>query len=141
MDKRKRKFQTEFIKENCAVMTVSEMSGKLRISTSTINRIMKTLNIQKRKIYSRTVDVSRYNPNPVTLTTHMLVCRYFYEGSSIKVIANHLNRPESVVSRILNECIENGNYYKYNLYGRSDEKKEDVKSAESEKTVCIDKAV
>ena len=63
MDKRKRKFQTEFIKENCAVMTVSEMSGKLRISTSTINRIMKTLNIQKRKIYSRTVDVSRYNPN------------------------------------------------------------------------------
>lgn len=141
MDKNKRKFQTEFIKDNCAVMTVSEMSRHLRISASTINRILKTLNINKRKIYSRTVDVSSYNPNPVTLTTHMLVCRYFFEGSSVKVIANQLNRPENVIEEILNECIENGNYYKYNLYGRDDEKKADVKCAEAEKTVCVSKAV
>ena len=136
MDKIKRKYQIEFIKDNCAVMTVSEMSKRLRISASTINRILKNLGISKRKIYSRTVELGNYNPNPVTLTTHMLVCRYYYEGSSIKVIANQLNRPENVIEKILHECIENGNYYKYNLFGRSDEIKSDVKLAESKKTVC-----
>ena len=141
MDKIKRKHQTEFIKENCAVMTVSEMSKRLRISPSTINRILKELGINKRKIYSRTVEVGQYNPNPITLTTHMLVCRYYYEGSSIKVIANQLNRPENVIEEILSECIENGNYYKYNLFGRCDEKKADVKLAETQKNVCTAKAV
>lgn len=40
----------------------------------------------------------------------MLICIYTAEAMSIKDIALFLNRPESVVSDILEECRKNGKY-------------------------------
>lgn len=61
------------------------------------------------------------NPSPVSPLTEMLVCRYYYEGDSVSGIAGELARPEETVREILNKCIENGNYLKFNLFGRDKE--------------------
>ena len=57
------------------------------------------------------------NPNPVTDTTKMLICRYYFEGEPISVISALLGREKSLIISILRECQNNGLYRNYNLYG------------------------
>ena len=51
----------------------------------------------------------------ITKTTKMLTCVYTEEGLSEKEISNILKRSESVISRILKKCKENGEYDKFIL--------------------------
>ncbi len=46
----------------------------------------------------------------ITDTTKMLICIYTAEGMSIKDIALFLNRPEAVITVILEACKKNGKY-------------------------------
>lgn len=125
-----RKAVEKFVKENASLLTVAEMSRRMKVSTSTINRILHKKRITKRKIFSKTRNGPQFNPNKPTETTHMLVCRYNYEGLSIPEIANTLNRKIEEIDRILSECIEMDVYWKYNYFGRSDEEKEKIRKKE-----------
>ena len=70
---------------------------------------------------------NKYNPNPVTYTTKMLICRYHEENlnkdmtekESIKNIASELCREKSIIKEILAECKADGRYELYNRYGKS----------------------
>lgn len=65
------------------------------------------------------------NPNPITNTTRMLICRYYKdnlrkgmtEAAAKYNIASELGRSAETVGEILAECIANGTYEMYNQYG------------------------
>lgn len=71
------------------------------------------------------------NPNPITDTTKMLICRYYYEGDTIDLISFQLGRTKEDVTSILRECLNNGLFQRYNLFGhliKSEAKKSGSKS-------------
>ncbi len=66
------------------------------------------------------------NPNPVTKTTRLLVCRYYQdnldkgmtEEAAKYNIASELSRTYETICSILEECKADGTYEIYNQYGR-----------------------
>ena len=116
------KKQSEFILENFGEIPCRIIAEELKISVSAVRSTAKRLGLKLTKeqlANLKTMYMTQCpNPNPITYTTHMLICRYFYEGSSISNIACTLGRSNDEINRILTECMENGNYIKYNLYGR-----------------------
>lgn len=112
--------QTAFIMKNYGKIPCRIIAEELGISVSAVRTSAKRLGLKisedKLAKLKTMYMTSCPNPNPVTLTTHMLICRYYYEGSSIANISCTLGRSKEQVKEILNECIENGNYIKYNLY-------------------------
>lgn len=57
--------------------------------------------------------VSKYNPNPITRDTVMIICMFHLEGQTPKQIAKHLMRPVDVVEKLLARAQKNGTYQKY----------------------------
>lgn len=57
--------------------------------------------------------VSKYNPNPITKDTVMIICMFHLEGQTVKQIASHLMRPEKVIEKILTRAIRDGRYQMY----------------------------
>ena len=114
--------QTEYILDNYGEIPSKVIANDLGISVSAVRTTAKKLGIKLTKdqlAALKTMYVTHCpNPNPITHTTHMLVCRYYYEGSSIANIAFTLGRSKEQINEILSECMKNGNYIKYNLYGR-----------------------
>lgn len=115
--------QAEFILKNYGEMPCRIIAEELGISISAVRSTAKRLGIKLTKaqlVNLKTMHMTHCpNPNPITYTTHMLICRYYYEGSSIANIACTLGRSKEQVKEILTECIKNGNYIKYNLFNRS----------------------
>lgn len=112
--------QRAFIMENYGQIPSKLIAKALDLSVAVVRSNAKLLGcrvtreqLQELKTYYCTTEE---NPNPVTNTTKMLICRYYYEGDSIQKIAFFLGRPVDVVSRILNECINNGLYRQFNLF-------------------------
>lgn len=64
--------------------------------------------------------LKRYNPNAITETTRMCICRYHYRGDDLLHIAQILNRPEPEIYNILYECLSTNKYYEYVIYGETD---------------------
>lgn len=60
------------------------------------------------------------NDRPVTQTTRMCICRWHYEGDSIKLICELLHREESVVINILRKSFRNGFYKSINIGYRAE---------------------
>lgn len=116
------KEQSNYILENYGEIPCRIIAEDLGISVSAVRATAKRLGLKitKQQLASlKTMYITQCpNPNPITHTTHMLICRYYYEGTSIANIAFTLGRSASQVSEILSECMENGNYIKYNLFGR-----------------------
>lgn len=114
------KEQADFILKNYGELPCRIISEELGISVSAVRTTAKRLGLKltKQQLANlKTMYMTQCpNPNPITYTTHMLICRYYYEGSSIANIACTLGRSKEQVKQILNECISNGNYIKYNLY-------------------------
>ena len=83
-------------------------------------RQMKTAGILPKYIYARPE-----NPNEITPTTIMLICRYhednfrkgMSEDDSIYDISDELCRPVKTVIEILDACKADGRYERFNLYG------------------------
>lgn len=112
--------QRSFIIENYGHIPSKLIAKALGLSVSVIRsnakllgcRVTKEQLAELKTFYCTTQE----NPNPITSTTKMLICRYYYEGDSIQKIAFFLGRTTDTVSRILNECINNGLYRQFNLF-------------------------
>ncbi len=57
----------------------------------------------------------KYNPNPITKDTVMIICMFHLEGQSVKQIAGLLKRPPDVVEKLLRRAIRDGRYQKYEM--------------------------
>ena len=55
----------------------------------------------------------KYNPNPISRDTVMIICMFHLEGQSVKQIAKLLKRPPKVVEILLRRAIRDGRYRMY----------------------------
>ena len=113
--------QSEYICINYGKIPCRFIADVLGISTSAVRSYAKRigLRITKQQLADlKTFGLSfRTNPHPITDTTKMLICRYYYEGDSFDYISYQLGRPKEVVVSILRECMNDGTYRNYNLFG------------------------
>jgi transposase len=113
--------QSEYICINYGKVPCRFIADVLGVSVSSVRSFAKRigLRITKEQLADlKTFGLTfRLNPNPVTDTTKMLVCRYYYEGDSFDFIAYQLGRPKELVISLLRECINDGTYRNYNLFG------------------------
>ena len=111
-----------FLKQNYAFMTIPQLEEAMGISEYRIRNLAKSLRLKKTEKQRRLLRGRRggwvQNPNPVTATTWMLVCRYDYEGLSRQEICRELGRSTREVEDILKHSRANGNYRRVNRYGR-----------------------
>ncbi|MFA7636579.1 MAG: hypothetical protein WCX81_02305 [Monoglobales bacterium] len=114
--------QAKFIIDNYGEIPCRVIADELGLSISAVRAAARRmgLKITKEQLAElKTIHVSQeMNPNPITPTTKMLVCRYSYNGDSPATIAFFLGRSVDQINTILQECIENGSYIRYNLFGR-----------------------
>lgn len=116
------KEQAKYIIDNYGELPCRAIAEDLGISVSAVRSVAKSfgLKITKEQLAElKTMYMTTSpNPNPVTGTTRMLICRYYYDKASISNIACTLGRSTEQVKQILSECMENGTYIRYNLFGR-----------------------
>lgn len=118
----------EYIRQNYGKCRTSDIAAKIDKSGDAVRYAAKCMNLKitkaQRKIINQQGVKRGVKPNPVTETTHMLVCRYDYDGMSKFEISRLLGRTEAELDDILTECMNSGNYEKYNRYGRYHYEKE-----------------
>lgn len=99
---------------------IARKLGRTITSVEIKIRSMKTAGIIPRYIYAHAE-----NPNEITDTTVMLICRYHKdnlrkgmdEDDAIYDISDILCRSVKTVMEILDTCKADGRYERYNLYG------------------------
>ncbi len=101
-----------YIRRNYGDIPVKLIAEDLGMSPSAVSRTAHRLGIRIPPSDMRTLKCMsrRDNPNPVTYTTKLLICRYYSEGSSINLISYLLGRPRSVIEEILHKCQNDGFY-------------------------------
>ena len=113
--------EINYIKAKYTNTPVEDIARKLRRSVMLVeNQISEMLAQGVIANYSR-----KLNPNPITNTTKMLVCRYYKDnlqrGMEEKAakcnIASELSRTYDTICSILEECKADGMYEVYNQYG------------------------
>ncbi len=116
------KEQIKFIIDNYGEIPCRIIADELNISVSAVRATAKRLGLKitKQQLAElKTMYMSQCpNPNPITSTTRMLICRYAYNGDSVPTICCMLGRSPEQVKKVLSECLANGDYIRYNLYGR-----------------------
>lgn len=116
------KADMEYIRQNYGKFRTSDIAAAIDKSGDAVRYAAKRMNLKITKAQRKAINqqgVKRgVNLNPVTETTHMLICRYDYEKMSGQEISRLLGRTEEDINRILADCRANGNYEKYNRYGR-----------------------
>ena len=112
----------DYIQQNYGKCRTSDIAAAIRKSSNAVCYAAKCMNLKITKAQRNAIrqqGVKRgVNPNPVTATTHMLICRYDYEKMSKQHISRLLGRTEAEIDNILAECRASGNYERYNRYGR-----------------------
>ena len=112
----------EYIQQNYGKCRTSYIAAAVGKSGDAVRYAAKCMNLKITKAQRKAINqqgVKRgINPNPVTETTHMLICRYDYEKVSKQEISRQLGRTEEEINRILADCRANGNYELYNKFGR-----------------------
>ena len=110
------------MRENYGKCRTSYIAAAVGKSGDAVRYAAKCMNLKitkaQRKIINQQGVKRGVNPNPVTATTHMLICRYDYEKMSKQEICRMLGRTEAEIDNILAECRVNVNYERYNRYGR-----------------------
>lgn len=112
--------QREYICIHYGKIPCKYIADVLGVSVSAVRSFAKRLGLRITK--EQLADLKnfssdfRHNPNPITDTTRMLICRYYFEGDTIDVISFQLGRPRSLVISILRECLNNGSFQQYNIY-------------------------
>lgn len=61
----------------------------------------------------------KYNPNPITRDTVMIVCMFHLEGQTVTQIGKLLNRPPDVIAKLLLRAIRDGRYRMYEYLKKS----------------------
>lgn len=120
------KTELTYMKKYFGVIPIETMMADLDISAPQFLKMAKMLNLKIRKkhitdllMFSRK---KHTNPNPITDDTKMLVCRYYFEGSGVENICAQLGRSKKTVCSILEECMENGDYIRYNIFRREEKR-------------------
>ena len=112
----------DYIQQNYGKCRTSDIAAAIRKSGDAVRYAAKCMNLKITKAQRKAINqqgVKRgVNPNPATATTHMLICRYDYEKINKQDISRLLGRTEAEIDNILAECRTNGNYERYNRYGR-----------------------
>ena len=92
-----------YIKRNYGDIPTRLIAEDLGRSTYWVHRRAKDMNIRISPAVLRNLKKVRKkpNPNPITATTKMLICKYYSEGSSIAHISYLLGRPKAVIEAIL----------------------------------------
>lgn len=107
----------QYIKKNYGEIPTAIVAEDLNISRYYVRRFAHEMGLsispEQQHEFSRRTGGAE-NPNPITQTTFMLVCRYYYNGDSINKISYFLMRPKEVISKILDEAMKSGYYYKIN---------------------------
>lgn len=118
--------EDRYMREKYPDMSTAEIANKLNRSEAAIRQRACKLGIVKmRRIFRLTkskrqgntkqrAERKRYNPNPITPLTIRMVCWYTAEGDDVKEIAALVNRPVEVIQKILDACLSDGRYEKYN---------------------------
>lgn len=113
--------EINYIKVKYSSLTVGEIAQALRRPVNMIEMQISELMAQGIIAnYNRSL-----NPNPVTDTTKMLICRYYEDNMNKGMtdagakynIACELSRPVKTIVEILSECRVNGMHEFYNQYG------------------------
>lgn len=116
------KADIEYVRENYGKCRTSDIAAAIRNRDDAVRYAAKCMNLKITKAQRKAINqqgVKRgVNPNPATATTHMLICRYDYEKINKQDISRLLGRTEAEIDNILAECRTNGNYERYNRYGR-----------------------
>ena len=117
LSEQKMKYYQSYIKETYGEIPVRVIAEDLGISKYHVTQLAHQMGLKitpeqfsELSYYTRGAE----NPNPITYTTCMLVCKYHYQGDSISKIAYFLMRPASVIRRILDESMRSGYYYQIN---------------------------
>lgn len=114
--------ELSYMRKFFGVIPIETIAADLDISAPQFLKLAKMLNLKlKKKHISDLLALSKRkptNPNPVTDDTKMLICRYYYEGSGVENISAQLGRSKKTVCDVLEECMKNGDYIRYNRFGR-----------------------
>lgn len=108
------------VKQQVPADIIARKLGRTITAVEIKIRKMKTEGLIPEYIYTRVE-----NPNEITDTTIMLICRYHEENiskgmsedDSIYDISDMLGRPVKTVVEILDVCKVDGRYEQFNLYG------------------------
>ncbi len=111
----------EAVKRRVPADIIAQKLGRKIRSVEDKIRLMKTVGLLPRNIIHTSAD----NPNEITDTTEMLICRYHKdnlrkgmdEDDAIYDISDILCRSVKTVMEILDACKADGRYERYNLYG------------------------
>lgn len=110
-------YYRRYIKQNYGEIPTHIIAEDLKISKYHVRHIAHQMGLslsrEQQSEFSRRTN-SPENPNPITETTCMLVCRYYCRGDSISKISYFLMRPKNVIRKILNASMRSGYYYKIN---------------------------
>lgn len=112
-------YYRKYIKKNYGEIPTNILAEDLKISKYHVRRIAHQMGLkitpEQQSEFSRRKNAPS-NPNPITNTTCMLVCRYYHSGDSISKISYFLMRPKEIIRKILSESMRSGYYYKINKF-------------------------
>ena len=114
------KWKSDFIINNYGKLPIKLIAKRINKTTKQVREFAYRRGIKEMpdKVVKSGKKKFALNPNEPTQTTITLICRYHFEGDSIKDISLQLGRTEEYIKSVLDECISNGNYERYNKYGR-----------------------
>jgi len=120
----------QYVLKNHTKMTIGAMARELEVPYERVRMIVKACGVEKQtkrreKIQRGVVrkNALKENPNPVTMLTRKLICRYDFEGLNEKQIFALLGRSADLQRRIIDECKKSGEYRVHNAFGRNIEKR------------------
>ena len=119
----------QYVLKNHTKMTIGAMARNLEVPYERVRMIVKACGVEKQtkrreKIQRGVVrkNTLKENPNPVTMLTRKLICRYDFEGLNEKQIFALLGRPAQLQKRVIDECKKSGEYEVHNAFGKEGRK-------------------
>lgn len=99
--------------------------GRRRVDAELADKIAKILNVNVDYLLDCECEIpvkaprsqvpsAKLNPNPPTQLTRKIICWYVEDGDSVEEIGKLLGRSIETITEILERCIRNGEYKRYN---------------------------
>lgn len=107
----------ELLNTSMAKFNWYEIAVKYNLTKSKLYYLKRKYNkaVEQTKMNRKVVSTDGFNPNEITQTTVMCVCRWHFEYDSIKDIGEYLNRRENQILNILQRAFKSNEYLLYNL--------------------------
>ena len=115
-----------YLRRYYPVMTAQHIADKLGEKASYISNRVSRLGLKKSKEI-RTEDYTsvyrkkpKYNPNPITYDTKVILCSAIIRGETVGQIAKDIDRPEKQMEKLLEECKADGTFDRIKEYQEDD---------------------